>query len=112
MRDELACHPQLEALLSFVVLLRFLRLLSLCPPDQMEGMVDVLREGCCVRPGCNKTASYGFPGEVRMHFAGIPPLPGAAPRTLNTEERLLFRRFNFFSHNSWRAFGSQDDCSI
>eukprot|EP00903_Cladosiphon_okamuranus_P010283 g9734.t2 len=36
-----------------------------CRAHQMEGMVDVLREGC-ERRGCNKTASYGFPGEGRQ----------------------------------------------
>ncbi|CAM9365550.1 unnamed protein product [Ectocarpus sp. 4 AP-2014] len=34
-----------------------------CRSHQMEGMVNVLREGCTTL-GCCRTASYGFPGEV------------------------------------------------
>ncbi|CAM9769385.1 unnamed protein product [Ectocarpus fasciculatus] len=36
-----------------------------CRAHQMEGMVNVLREGCTTQ-GCCKTASYGFPGEGRQ----------------------------------------------
>lgn len=35
---------------------------------QLEGMVNVLREAC-TRVGCQRTASYGFPGEVKESLA-------------------------------------------
>ncbi|CBN80112.1 EsV-1-7 [Ectocarpus siliculosus] len=36
-----------------------------CRAHQMEGMVNVLREGCTTQ-GCCRTASYGLPGEGRQ----------------------------------------------
>ncbi|CAM9168599.1 unnamed protein product [Ectocarpus sp. 12 AP-2014] len=42
-----------------------------CRAHQMEGMVNVLREGCTTQ-GCCRTASYGFPGEVMPRTTDMP----------------------------------------